>query len=491
MNDDSPVAGDGDSSLLLFDIETRKYIIHLFLGYSEEIENGVLKKNIVNPMTGTLGTTIRTTNGVKCKRAYQDKIPDILKKMSDNYRLTILEDHIQIIDCLIKTKPKNHHRYDEFKKWLTEHNNQQMIFKDAMNSWNKHRIIVVFEGGEIIKKTEEIICLLTGKITDINILNSKIIDLTKLTQPLSENLKLISDYPGYMYNTFIKTPDGKIFDLKRQIYSYILPVCLVNNDNIKKFKDTTSYTVSARFRYKDNNTSKKKELIQKLYEVVDKKTIRKFTFLFKNFLNEIKEAADKATTEAAAKAEADDDAKAEAADKAADAVEAADKAADAVEAAEADDKAEADTYTNLKLYNNMYDEYKAAKAEADKAADDAAKAGISVAAKKAADDAAMKFPVYDTTFNIEKENEDLVLIHKIMKIYTGKEDEEVIEEEVEGYEGDEGDEEDEEDEEVVEVVEGAEVVEVKADVEDEKVVEVVEGVGEVVVEGEEGEEGDG
>ena len=47
-----------------------------------------------------------------------------------------------------------------------------MIFKDAMNSWNKHRIIVVFEGGEIIKKTEEIICLLTGKITDINILNN-------------------------------------------------------------------------------------------------------------------------------------------------------------------------------------------------------------------------------------------------------------------------------------------------------------------------------
>ena len=52
MHDDSPVAGDkvvdaGDSSLLSSDIETRKYIIHLFLGYSEEIENGVLKKNIV------------------------------------------------------------------------------------------------------------------------------------------------------------------------------------------------------------------------------------------------------------------------------------------------------------------------------------------------------------------------------------------------------------------------------------------------------------
>ena len=240
MNVDSLVAsdkvvdaGDGDSSLS-FDIETRKYIIHLFLGYSEEIENGVLKKNIVNPMTGTLGTTIRTTNNIKCNRSYQFDIPKILNPIVDTQELTILKNHIQIIDCLIKTKPKNHHRYDEFKKWLTEHN-QQMIFKDAMNSWNKHRIIVVFEGGEIIKKTEEIICLLTGKITDINILNSKIIDLTKLTQPLSENLKLISDYPGYMYNTFIKTPDGKIFDLKRQIYSYILPVCLVNNDNIKKF----------------------------------------------------------------------------------------------------------------------------------------------------------------------------------------------------------------------------------------------------------------
>ena len=301
MNDDSPVAGDGDSSLLSFDIEIRKYIIHLFLGYSEQIETGLLKKKIVDPMTGTLGRTIRKTNDVECNRAYQVRIPDILNPIVDTQELTILEDHIQIIDCLIKTKPKNHHRYDEFKKWLTEHN-QQMIFKDAMNSWNKHRIIVVFEGGEIIKKTEEIICLLTGKITDINILNSKIIDLTKLTQPLSENLKLISDYPGYMYNTFIKTPDGKIFDLKRQIYSYILPVCLVNNDNIKKFKDTTSYTVSARFRYKDNNTSKKKELIQKLYEVVDKKTIRKFTFLFKNFLNEIKEAATEAATEAAASA---------------------------------------------------------------------------------------------------------------------------------------------------------------------------------------------
>ena len=62
-----------------------------------------------------------------------------------------------------------------------------MIFKDAMNSWNKHRIMDVFKGGEIIKKTEEIIYLLTGKITDINILNSNIINLTKLTQPLSEN----------------------------------------------------------------------------------------------------------------------------------------------------------------------------------------------------------------------------------------------------------------------------------------------------------------
>ena len=419
MNDDSPVAGDkvvdaGDSSLLSSDIETRKYIIHLFLGYSEEIENGVLKKNIVNPMTGTLGTTIRKTNDVECNRAYQDKIPDILKKMSDNYRLTILEDHIRIIDCLIKTKPKNHHRYDEFKKWLTEHNNQHMIFKDAMNSWNKHRIMDVFKGGEIIKKTEEIIYLLTGKITDINILNSNIINLTKLTQPLSENLKLISDYPGYMYNTFIKTPDGKIFDLKRQIYSYILPVCLVNNDNIKKFKDTTSYTVSARFRYKDNNTSKKKELIQKLYEVVDKKTIRKFTFLFKNFLNEIKEAADKAATEATDEAkktatEATDEAAdkaAEEAKKAATAVDAAVEAADK-DAVEAADKATA--YTILKLYNDKYDKYKAAKA--DKAASDAVEA-----AKAEADKIVLSFPTYDENFNSKIETDDLNLIHTIMKI---------------------------------------------------------------------------
>ena len=416
MNDDSPVAGDkvvdaGDSSLLSSDIETRKYIIHLFLGYSEEIENGVLKKNIVNPMTGTLGTTIRKTNDVECNRAYQDKIPDILKKMSDNYRLTILEDHIRIIDCLIKTKPKNHHRYDEFKKWLTEHNNQQMIFKDAMNSWNKHRIIVVFEGGEIIKKTEEIIYLLTGKITNINILNSKIINLTKLTQSLSENLKLISDYPGYMYNTFIKTPDGKIFDLKRQIYSYILPVCLVNNDNIKEFKDNNIFHI---FKYKDDNTSKKKELIQKLNEVVDKKTIQKFTFLFKNFLNEIKEAADKAATEATDEAkktatEATDEAAdkaAEEAKKAATAVDAAVEAADK-DAVEAADKATA--YTILKLYNDKYDKYKAAKA--DKAASDAVEA-----AKAEADKIVLSFPTYDENFNSKIETDDLNLIHTIMKI---------------------------------------------------------------------------
>ena len=105
MNDDSPVAGDGDSSLLSFDIEIRKYIIHLFLGYSEQIETGLLKKKIVDPMTGTLGRTIRKTNDVECNRAYQVRIPDILNPIVDTQELTILEDHIQIIDCLIKTKP--------------------------------------------------------------------------------------------------------------------------------------------------------------------------------------------------------------------------------------------------------------------------------------------------------------------------------------------------------------------------------------------------
>ena len=429
MNDDSPVAGDGDSSLLSFDIEIRKYIIHLFLGYSEQIETGLLKKKIVDPMTGTLGRTIRKTNDVECNRAYQVRIPDILNPIVDTQELTILEDHIQIIDCLIKTKPKNHHIYDEFKKWLTEHNNQQMIFKDAMNSWNKHRIMDVFKGGEIIKKTEEIICLLTGKIIDINILNilnNNIINLTKLTQPLSENLKLISDYPGYMYNTFIKTPDGKIFDLKRQIYSYILPVCLVNNDNIKKFKDNNIFNI---FKYKDGNTSKKKELIQKLNEVVDKKTINKFNFLFKNFLNEIKEAADKAATEATYEAKKTATEAKEAAEEAkkaataATAATAADKDADK-DAVEAADKATA--YTILKLYNDKYDKYKATKAEADdasdaveadKAASDASDAVEAVEAAKAeADKIVLSFPTYDENFNSKIETDDLNLIHEIMKI---------------------------------------------------------------------------
>ena len=55
MNDDSPVAGDkvvdaGDSSLLSSDIETRKYIIHLFLGYPYIIDNSVFSR-MIDPKT--------------------------------------------------------------------------------------------------------------------------------------------------------------------------------------------------------------------------------------------------------------------------------------------------------------------------------------------------------------------------------------------------------------------------------------------------------
>jgi hypothetical protein len=348
-----------------FDIKTRKYIIHLFLGYSEEINNGsFFKKKIVNPKTGTFDSTIRKSDGVDCNKNYSENIDKILETITDTEKLTILKKHIKIIDCLIKNKQKKYHNYDEFKNWLIKNENQQMTFKDAMNSWNKYRIITVFEGGKIITLTEKIIFDLTIKITDIQKLNEDIETLKSLTENLKNQLGDIENYAGNnMYNTFIKTPTGKIFDLKKDIYSYILPVCLVNNDNIKDFKEKPSIT--DKLFSKDGDTSKKKELIDMLNKVVDKKTIQKFKFLFKNFLNKIKEEAVKeANSTTKAKAEA------------------------AVKAAEDDIVKEVKDLENLE----------AAKAQAE-----------------------TEFPKYEETFNKEIETHDLNLIHSIMKIYIDEE----------------------------------------------------------------------
>jgi hypothetical protein len=185
-----------------------------------------------------------------------------------------------------------------------------MTFKDAMNSWNKYRIITVFKGDEIINRTEKIIFILTGNITDITKLNNEIEILKSLTENLKNKLGDIENYAGNnMYNTFIKTPTGKIFDLKKDIYSCILPVCLVNNDNIKDFKEKPSITdklfskaSKASKASEDGNILKKKELIDMLNKVVDKKTIQKFKFLFTNFLIKIKEEAAKEANAAEAEA---------------------------------------------------------------------------------------------------------------------------------------------------------------------------------------------
>jgi hypothetical protein len=283
-----------------------------------------------------------------------------------------------------------------------------------MNSWNKYRIITVFEGGKIITLTEKIIFDLTIKITDIQKLNEDIETLKSLTENLKNQLGDIEYYAGNnMYNTFIKTPTGKIFDLKKQIYSYILPVCLVNNDNIKDFKEEPSMTAKISNKASiDGNTSKKKELIDMLNNVVDKKTIQKFKFLFTNFLIEIKEEAVKEENAA-------EDAAAYAAKESEAAVKAAEN--DIVkEVKDLEAKAEAATEA-YKKYN------KVVKSEE---VEDLKKAVIAAtqeyqAYKKYNEavnaQAETKFPKYEETFNKEIETQDLNLIHSIMKIYIDEE----------------------------------------------------------------------